>query len=244
MTRPYLISVDLGDVAGPALDKMVTYRKSDRSDVIRECILLCYNFGLLKRFEGALRKAEKEKSPNVTKKPARPATDEEKMVVEKWREVFNFTGNIHWPKVLRTIREALTSGVTYQDQMDILELAGNDEFIGIIMSRGELPGIPLILGDSMLAKFVPMLEQVRSEMLVKHEANLDGLVKPRAIAKLKEVLTGDAMSKAYDLIMMAKTEEQVEGVVKSIMEAQMEDYETSLEGAVSGWKDKTDGVKN
>ena len=243
--RPFLVSVDLGEVAGPALDKLSQYQKTDRSATIRDCVLVCYNFGLLKRFEKTMKQAAKDGSPNLTKPPLRPATEDEKAVVEAWREVFNYTGNIFWPKELATIRSAVGKGVTYEDQVDIMQLASNDAFINQVISRGDIPVPSMILSDGMLAKFVPMLEQVRKEAVVSSEIRLDGVVKPRALKSLKEFLSDDAMSKVYDLVMIAGTEAQVNNIVKEAVAEQLEDYSEQLannhdvfNGVVGEWREK------
>jgi hypothetical protein len=213
--RPNLISVDLGPVAKEALDALCKRTKKNQSTTIRDLILGEYAYGVIDRMENYAK---------GIKPPKHKTVDEERNLIEQYKETFNVQKRIFYPAALSAIRARIKDGLTYGELGMIIEVAANDDWIGQLCSRGETPTLGMILGEKMVAKLWPIAQEMADTQADKERLMLEGTHKPEALTILKEALTPDQYSVAWDMVKECHTREDVDRIVKAAMGHRFDEY--------------------
>jgi len=222
MTRPNLISVDLGDTAHSALDALCKRVKKTQSEVIRDLIILGHQYDILTKVDKAVARITKTKPRPTGAK--NPMTDEERGVIDEYREIFNVDKQIYFPPALAAIRAACANGLTYEQITEVIRVSPNDAFIASLMTRDRAPQLHIILSEKMIAQLWDRAQDALKEEASAHILDLEGRVKPEALVVLKEVLTADQYSVAWDMVREAMTPEDVDQVLKAAMSSQFDEY--------------------
>lgn len=227
--RPYLISVDLGPVATAALKELTEVKpKRNQSEVIRDCIIIVHQFQLIGKLADQVQRAVSVKA-TITPPKKRKASDEEREVVEVYKEVYNYNGNIYWPPALNCIRACHQNGLSYGVIKEMIRISINDPWIGQMIARGDRPQLHTILSEKMVAQLLPKAQSSAEEEADRAMLRLSGEVKPEALAILSEVLEKEEFSKAWDEIQGAMTETEVAGILKKYMKSRHAEFRVRLE---------------
>jgi len=222
-------SFNLGDIAGAALEQMTTDTGQSMSSIVRDCLVICYQLGAYKDFS-ALRKKLDEPKPEPKKKKS--TTKKEQMVIDKYREVFSYTGRIFSPAVLGVIRAAVKAGVTEETLTKLVELSPNDALVAQRITRGEHIPLNEILTEKMISRLFPFLDQVVRDETDRQDMYLEGTVKPGAYRKLLDALEPEPFAKAWDLVSQAPSEAEVDRLVGLALENQLDSYLASIAEAI------------
>jgi hypothetical protein len=231
-----ITSVDLGDVCYEALESLVKQTKRTQSEVIRDSILICYHFGLAKDFNAIRQAAEDLSKGKHTPRTKSRTTVEEKRVIDTWRETFNYNGRIHNAAVLNTIRSAAKT-LDYDTICDIIELSPNNAFVASCVTRGDLPQLNMILSEKMIPQLLTYVEQVRGQQVERDQMTLEGTIKPLALSELRIALDANVYSYAFDKIMAASSEKEVNEIRKAAMQGELDKALAELGEAVHGEED-------
>ena len=231
MTRPNLISVDLGDAAHSALDALCKRVKKTQSEVIRDLIILGHQYDILTKVDKAVARITKTKpSPSGAKQPM---TDAEREVIDEYKDIFNVEKQIYFPPALAAIRAACANHLTYEQIKEIIRVSPNDAFIASLMTRGNTPQLHVILSEKMVAQLWDMAQESLKEEASAHILDLEGRVKPEALVTLKEVLSPDQYSVAWDMVREAMTPSDVDHILKAAINFKWDEYIKKLEDEVS-----------
>ena len=229
MSRPNLISVDLGDTAHSALDALCKRVKKNQSEVIRDLIILGHQYDILTKVDAAVARITKTKpSPHG---PKRPVTEEERSVIEEYRDVFNVSKQLYYPPALTAIRAAVDNHITHEQLREIIRVSPNDEFINRIMVRGETPQLHVILSEKMIANLWSRAQEAMKEEAAAVVLDLEGRVKPEALVILKDMLTADQYSAAWDMMRRANNPGEVDMILRAAMEKRWEEFARTLNEA-------------
>lgn len=224
--RPYLISVDLGPVATAAMKELLEANpKRTQSDLIRDALLIAHQFNLIGKLANQVNRAIAVKVTVPPVKKPRKATEEERSIVDVYKDVYHFNGNIYWPPALNCIRAARRNGLSYDTITEIVRVSINDSFLSQLLGRGERPGLHVILSEKMIAQLLPRAQVSAGDEADRAQLRLEGTIKPDALSTLKGALTSENYSKAWDLINECMTPNDVDMVVKAAMEGTLKEWE-------------------
>jgi hypothetical protein len=238
MSERNIISVDLGDVAGAAMTELLGQNKGrTQSDLVRDAILIVYQFSLLGKLSSQIDRAIKGTITVTPKKKSRKATDEERAIVAEYQSVYNYDGNIYWPPALSCIRSAHSNGLPYSVIEEIVRISPNEAWFAQMLGRGERPQLHMILSEKMIGQLLPRAQVSASDEADKAKMRLEGTVKPDALTTLKGCLTSENYSQAWDLINDAMTEDDVANIVKAAMEGSLKEYSDRAAEAIEGIQD-------
>lgn len=223
--RPYLISVDLGPVATSAMKELMEESpKRTQSDLIRDAIMIVYQFQLMGKLANQVDRALTAKITMSPTKKKRKTNDAEMEIIDLYKEVYKYDGRIYWPPALTTIRAARQNGLSYETIKEIIRISINDPWLSQMLGRGDRPGIHHILSEKMIGQLLPKAEKSAEEEADQALLKLNGETKPQALADLRPVLGDDSYSKAWDEINECITETDVQNVVKAAMEGRLQEY--------------------
>lgn len=228
--RPDLISVDLGPVAHGALDALVKRYKKNQSDVIRDLIITDYQFKVMGKLSGVATKLSNKHVPPA--QPSRKTTDEERHIIQVYKEVYNVDKNVYFPPALSTIRAAHNNGLTYEQIEEIVRVSPNDSWLAQQMSRGNTPQLHVILSEKMIANLWDLAQESLRADRDRARLSLEGTVKPEAMRTLKQLLTPDQYSAAYDMIKECMTPDDVAQVVRAATEERWDEFVQRTQEAV------------
>jgi hypothetical protein len=209
MKRPYHRTVDLMEVAGQALEAMVKKTKKNPSDLIREAIICHYGLGTFETTERAMRASEKKDAKRAAAKRG-PITDEERRVVEAYKEAWSYTGRIHFPAVLAGMRQATAAGVSIDELVRLMEVAPHDD----LLQTREFVALHELMSEKMISRLMTLEGKVREMEETKEALNLRDSLVPGAIRALrKENLLSPEV---YRRIHEVETEEELKFLLKAV----------------------------
>ena len=211
-----LLSVDLGSVAGPAVDALSAKHKISKSEVVRRAILITHYGNLIEKWERISARMVAE--PRVKRGPQKQ-TDEERHVIATYRKTYSYTGRLHHAAALACIRSLVKQGISEAEIASIVEISKQDVWIANRMARGEHIPLNEILTDKMVTRIMPLLENTEQAELEHEAMRLAGTVKPKAFAYLQAKLPAESLSAAWDDIQAATSNAEVEEVIRQYTEA-------------------------
>jgi hypothetical protein len=211
-----LLSVDLGSVAGPAVDALSAKHKISKSEVVRRAILITHYGDLIAKWDRISTRMVEE--PRVKRGPQKQ-TDEERHVIATYRKTYNYTGRLHHAAALACIRSLVKQGFTLAEVASIVEISKQDVWLANRVARGEHVPLNEILTDKMVTRIMPLLENTEQAELEHEALRLAGTVKPKAFAYLQSKLPAESLSAAWDDIQAATSNAEVEDVIKQYTEA-------------------------
>jgi hypothetical protein len=224
-------SFNLGDVAGTALEEMAKKLKVSKSSIVRDCLVLCYQTSAFRSFENLRKQMESDPvlfEVKKAKKKTKSTTASEQMVIDKYREVFNYTGRIFNPAVLAVIRSAKNGGVEEETLCELLEVCPNDSLVAQRITRGEHIPLNELLTEKMISRLLPMLDAVERDDADKEVMYLEGTIKPGAYRTLLDALDSEAFAVAWNLVSQAPSEKEVDRLVGLALENQLDSYLASV----------------
>lgn len=211
-----LLSVDLGSVCAEALDELCKQTKRTRSDLVRDIILISYHFGLAKDFNTLRNTIEELSKGKHTPRTRGKISNEEKSVIDTYREVYSYKGRLYNPAVLGALR-AVAKSVDYETIRSMIELSGNNTLVASILSRGERPSLQMLLAEKMVGQLLPLVDEFKAKEVKRKVLELEGHVKPLALTELHKDLDDNTYSEAFDQIQAAKTAKEVNDIKKAAL---------------------------
>ena len=223
-----LLSVDLGPVCDEALNELCKQTKRTRSEIVRDCILIAYHFGLAKDFNDLRNSVEELSEGKHTVRTRNKISAEEKSVIDTYREVFDYKGRLHNPAVLGVLRAAAKT-LDYQTIREMIELSGNHVIVANMLSRGEKPTLQMLLSEKMVGHLLNIVDDAKEKEVKRRHLHLEGHIKPLALTQLRDSLSKEMFSKAFDLIQAAKSEGEVNSIRAAAMNEQLDVYISELQ---------------
>lgn len=214
--RPHLLSIDLGPVAGPAVERIGKRHSISKAEVVRRAVLIVHTFNLFDSWD-RIEKRMVERAGKVKRGPQKQ-TMEEKQVVARYRKTYNYAGRIHTAAILSCIRSLTKQGITTAEIASMVEVSTKDPWLANRLNNGEHIPLNEILSEKMVNRLLPLLENTEQAELESAALALEGTTKPKAFAYLKSVLPPESLSAAWDDIQAAASNSEVEAIITQYTE--------------------------
>lgn len=229
--RKHQLSVDLGEDVSALLDILVS-RGNGKSAIIRKAVKLVYMYDLLPKFD-MLEKQFTDGPPAKTPRGPAKMIPEERALIAQWRKEFDYDGRVHMAAYLRVIRKAVKDGCTYTELGAVLGVAKEDSFIASILSKDGFVPLTTIFAEKCIATLLPLADAQSRDDAQRARLHLDGVVRPRALSQLRELVSKDLLAQVYDSIMAAKTEDEIITIMQSVIEVREDELMDRLGKEIS-----------
>jgi hypothetical protein len=211
-SRPWVLTVDLGDVAGPAIEGIAKASGISKSEAVRRAVLVVHALDFFKKSDAIVKRFLAD--PRKPKRGPQKATDEERHIIATYRKVYGYAGRIHTAAILGCIRHLAEGGLSLSEIAAMVEISTQDVWLAHRVARGEYVPLNELLTDKMVSRLLPLLENTEQAELESAVMVLEGTTKPKAFAYLKTKLPAEMLSAAWDDIQEARSSAEVEDLIE------------------------------